>query len=227
MTQINTLLARVEKKLSEHPDLFIANVQVPSPRHVSPAYTRLPQRVQWEEDQSIYPDRPPSNIKAIVAALVARHKGGQAFGPIENAALTFIAGLTGSERVVKTVVIAECRFRFPPLLFDVTRKGLRCWLGINWESFPSDLRGELLEERVLELQVLERHGPNGNWPKELQVSGKICFQLELRAAEPAGAETVRQALASLYAQFLHDGNPASVPLYLAPTAFSILSTKTN
>ncbi len=133
--------------------------------------------------------------------------------------------MTGSEGLVRTVVIGECSFLFPSVTFDGTQKGLRCWLGINWQSFPSALRAELLEEKVLEFHALELPGSTGGWPKQFRVSGKICFQLELRAAEPVGADTVRAALDSLYAQFHHQGHPASAPLQLQPAAFRVLSTE--
>jgi hypothetical protein len=226
MTKINTLLARIEKKLGEHPDLILSDPQTAAPRHVHAACAQRPRRVQWDEDQSIYPERPSPDVRAIVAALAARRKQGHSFGAIENAALTLVSRLTGSDRFVRTVVTGECSFRFPSVFFDGTQKGLRCWLGIDWNAFPVALRGELLEERVLEFQVKEVSGSKAGWPREFHATGTICFQLELRAAEPVGVETVQAALASLYAQFLHHGKPASTPLSLAPVAFKVLSTET-
>jgi len=221
MTNINTLLARIEKNLGDHPELLRPDPPAP-PRHISPGYAQLPRRIQWDEDQSIYPTRPDPDIKAIVAALAALRGQGQTFGVIENAALTLVARLTGSDRFVKTVVTGECSFRFPSMLVDGTQKGLCCWLGIDWDSFPSALRGELIEEKVLAFEVRALSGPNADWPREFQATGTICFQLELRAAEPVGVATVQEALASLYAQFHHRGKPASAPLFLAPVAFKIL-----
>ena len=228
MTRINTLLARIEKKLGEQPDLIQGSPRSTDARECAAVYADGPASVLWEEDQAIYPETPSPNIKEIIAALAARHKGGQAFGPIENAALTFIARLTGSDgSFVSTIVVGECSFLFPAVSFDGTQKGLRCWLGINWGSFPSDLRGELLEEKVLEFQALELPGSNGEWPKRFQVSGKICFQLGLRSSETFGNATLQKVLESLYAQFHCRGIPASAPLNLRPSAFKIMSTETT
>jgi len=225
MTKINTLLARIERKLGEHPELLLVTGKSASPGELGSAYAQMPQRVTWEEVQPGDFDAPPPKIKEIAAALSARHKEGQAFGPIENAALTFIARLTGSEGLVRTVVIGECNFLFPSVTFDGSKKGLRCWLGINWQSFPSELRAELLEEKVLDFNAMELPGANGGWPKQFQVTGTICFQLELRAAEPVGADSVRKALECLYAQFHYQGKPASEPHPLQPAAFRVLSTE--
>ena len=221
MTKINTLLARIEKNLGDHPDLLRPDPQAP-PRRISPGYAQLPRRMQWDEAQSIYPDRPPPDIKAIVSALAALRRQGQTFGVIENAALTLVSRLTGSDRFVETVITGECNFRFPSLFVDGTQKGLCCWLGIDWDRFPSTLRGELIEEKALAFEVQALSGSMADWPMEIQATGTICFQLELRAAEPVGAETVQEALACLYAQFLHRGKPVCAPLSLAPVAFKIL-----
>jgi hypothetical protein len=225
MTKINTLLARIEKKLAAQPELVLVTGKSASRGEGGSAYEQASKRVMWEEIQASNSDMPPPDIKKIVAALSARHKVGQAFGPIENAALTFMARLTGSEGLVRTVVIGECSFLFPSVSFDGSKKGLRCWLGINWQSFPSTLRAELLEEKVLDFHAVELPGTKGGWPKQFQVTGTICFQLELRAAEPVGADTVQKALQSLYAQFHSQGNPASEPLLLQPAAFRVLSTE--
>jgi hypothetical protein len=225
MTNINSLLARIEKKLGDHPDLLRPDPQVP-PRRISPSYAQLPRRIQWDEGQSIYPDRPRPDIKAIVAALTAMRRQGQTFGVIENAALTFVSQLTGSDRFVRTVVTGECSFRFPSVFFDGSQKGLRCWLGIDWQVFPAALRCEILEEKVLDFQAQALSDAKGEGPREFQATGTICFQLELRAPEPVGGDTLQEAFASLYAQFLDQGKPASAPLSLAPGVFKVLSTET-
>jgi hypothetical protein len=226
MSRIYALLARIERKLGAQPGLAAAPGPSPARGARGGACAPKPRRVMWEEVHACDTDVPPPGIVEIAVALAERHKRGQAFGPIENAALTFIARLTGSEAPVRTVVVGECDFLFPSVSFDGSQKGLRCWLGIDWPAFPAELRAELLEENVLRFHACELPGATGVWPKQFRVDGTIGFQLELRAAEPVGQVAVRQALASLYAQFHHQGKPASARYPLAPASFKVISTET-
>jgi hypothetical protein len=197
MEKYALLLQRVSEKLEDNRQGIFQRVSQQNPEDVDSAFNNAMTNFIWENHQR-YPEMYQAEMESIVTALSLRERQGLPFGPIEQAALDYVALVAGCEGPMEHTLYATCYFELPSLTYDGSvdqlRQRLRVGMGVDKEALP---HAKLEEVQVLALNVEPLEG-GGSGLAKCQVNGRMQFKLTVLQPE-SGLPPLENLLAVILA----------------------------
>ena len=181
LSKPHIMLRRVNNVLGETFQRVQQEVTLTEPEDFDSAFANALMDVSFGEH---YGDKPLNvgmkdfpNADMIVSALNEQAKAGQPFGPVEIAALDYLACLMRCDQIIEHALQAEGTFS-TVLTYEGDYPAFQLGLKVGL-SRPDSLASSLVVENASKLQLkFEAIGPtDGNELKQCRVSGSMAFTL--------------------------------------------------
>jgi hypothetical protein len=210
MNKHSLVLRRVAQKLEANRQDIFMRVSQENPENFDIGFNDELDRSVWENHQR-YPEMFQREMETLVVALEEREKQGLPCGPIEQAALDYVALVTGCEGPTEHIIKATCHFRCPSLTYEGTESQLQARLRVGVSMYKELIRqGKLEDIQVLALSVEALEGEDGSLRK-CQVTGRLQFKLTVFQDDGA-VPSLAEALTVILSDDDRVGAPHRLPL---------------